>query len=176
MDVCYLILTTSGKYHLKIRKNEGFRGGGDRSSIRCVPSWHTCKCFKTSLGGRCPLHNGCTAPKPSTPPSPIKEDGCPPPSSGQRGGMSVRWSPTTVPAVGPVKTVRWASRAAMLFFERRGTAHLGFRSFQRIRRAFVTMASALGRASKRRVLRSGQDLSFTLSGGRRTISSFSPGH
>ncbi|KAK0594477.1 hypothetical protein LWI29_028904 [Acer saccharum] len=68
--------------------------------------------------------------------------------------MSVRWSPTTVPAVGPVKTVRWASRAAMLFFERRGTAHLGFRSFQRIRRAFVTMASALGRASKRRVLRS----------------------
>ncbi|KAK0594351.1 hypothetical protein LWI29_032756 [Acer saccharum] len=79
--------------------------------------------------------------------------------------MSVRWSPTTVPAVGPVETVRWASRAAMLFFERRGTAHLGFRSFQRIRRAFVTMASALGRASKRRVLRSGQDLSFTLSGG-----------
>ncbi|KAK0594457.1 hypothetical protein LWI29_030583 [Acer saccharum] len=88
------------------------------------------------------------------PPHPSRRMGAPPPSSGQRGGMSVRWSPTTVPAVGPVETVRWASRAAMLFFERRGTAHLGFRSFQRIRRAFVTMASALGRASKRRVLRS----------------------
>ncbi|KAK0593794.1 hypothetical protein LWI29_024445 [Acer saccharum] len=31
------------------------------------------------------------------------QGGVPPPSSGQRGGMSVRWSPTTVPAVGPVK-------------------------------------------------------------------------
>ncbi|KAI9178386.1 hypothetical protein LWI28_025857 [Acer negundo] len=36
------------------------RGGGgcDNSSIRCVPSWHSCKCFKTSLEGRCPLRNG----------------------------------------------------------------------------------------------------------------------
>ena len=54
----------------------------------------------------------------------------------------VRWSPTAVPTVGPVKTVRWANRAVVLFFERRGTAHLEFRYFQRIQRAFVTMALA----------------------------------
>ncbi|KAK0594318.1 hypothetical protein LWI29_023819 [Acer saccharum] len=87
------------------------------------------------------------------PPHPSRRMGAPPRHRGNGGD------------VGPVvsdhrsgcrsgETVRWASRAAMLFFERRGTAHLGFRSFQRIRRAFVTMASALGRASKRRVLRS----------------------
>ncbi|KAK0594264.1 hypothetical protein LWI29_003183 [Acer saccharum] len=52
-----------------------------------------------------------------------------PPRHRGNGGDVVRWSPTTVPAVGPVETVRWASRAAMLFFERRGTAHLGFRVF-----------------------------------------------
>jgi hypothetical protein len=74
MDVCYLILSTSGKNHLKIHKNEVFRGGGDRSSIRCVPSWHTCKCFKTSLGGRCPLRNGMLSAYAMHSPPPSKED------------------------------------------------------------------------------------------------------
>ncbi|KAK0594385.1 hypothetical protein LWI29_024569 [Acer saccharum] len=38
--------------------------------------------------------------------------------------------------------VWWASGAVLIFLEGRGTVHLGSRSFQRVRRAFVTMASA----------------------------------
>ena len=59
MEVYNLILSTSGKDHEKIPTNEVFMREGDRSSTRCVPSWHTCKCFKTSLGGGgdlCPPH------------------------------------------------------------------------------------------------------------------------
>ena len=59
MEVYNLILSTSGKDLEKIPTNEVFMREGDRSSTRCVPSWHTCKCFKTSLGGGgdlCPPH------------------------------------------------------------------------------------------------------------------------
>src|SRR5579862_440075 len=51
MEVYNLILSPSGKDLEKIPTNEVFMREGDRSSTRCVPSWHTCKCFKTSLGG-----------------------------------------------------------------------------------------------------------------------------
>ncbi|KAK0594548.1 hypothetical protein LWI29_017193 [Acer saccharum] len=44
----------------------------------------------------------------------------------------------------------------LIFLEGRGTVHLGSRSFQRVRRAFVNMASAVGRVSERRIPQLGQ--------------------